>query len=43
MAKLVEAVKFLSPYRKNWEIWELVFSKMIFSHSIWDMKGENEK
>ena len=27
--ELVEAVKFLSPYRKNWVIWELVFSKML--------------
>ena len=27
--KLVKAVKFLSPYRRNWIIWELVFSKML--------------
>ena len=27
--KLVEEVKFLSPYRKNWVIWEFVFSKML--------------
>ena len=27
--KVVEVVKLLSPYRKNWVIWELVFSKML--------------
>ena len=26
---LVEAVKSLSPYRNNWVIWELIFSKML--------------
>ena len=27
--KLVEAVKLLSPYSKNWVIWKFVFSKML--------------
>ena len=31
--KLVEAVKFLSPYRKNRVIWEMVFSKMLGKQS----------
>ena len=29
--KLVEALKSASPYKKNWAIWELVFSKMLRS------------
>ena len=43
--KLVEAVKLLSPYSKNWVIWKFVFSKvlgMIFLFSLRRVKPSSE-